>query len=325
MKQVKIDSLLYLPQDAVTFQREWTGKGEQPKQYLLLEIAFFAGAVGPGLYIVSSLCGFSLGMLAAFLIVLAGYAVPHALFLGRMERSWRSILRPWHSWISRGSIFAGLFLALAFLSILPEVWGSPVGPLRAGSPTQNAIMVAASVAALLLALYPGFLFSVIRAIPFWHSIILTPLFVTQALGGGIALALILARVPGVSAPGVEVLLSWDPFLILIAAALITAHLYAGNKAGPSGKVSVDLLLHGKYRTTFLLGLVTCGLVLPLLLMLVALFGSGPAAIVAVAALLQLSGILLFKYCLLNVGAYNQLYDAKLMRPDSHLDSGDQGR
>ena len=115
MKQVKMTSLLDLPRDDVVFQREWTAKGELGKRGMLLEVAFFAGTVGPGLYLASCRHLFHPGLLAGFLIVLFGYGLPHMLFLGRIERFWRGLLKPQSSWISRGYVFANLFLLFGFL------------------------------------------------------------------------------------------------------------------------------------------------------------------------------------------------------------------
>ena len=81
MKQVRIDSLLHMPQDGITLQKEWTGKSRHGKRSLLLLLALFAGNIGPGLYMISCLYRFYFGMLVAFFIVVVGYALPHLLFL----------------------------------------------------------------------------------------------------------------------------------------------------------------------------------------------------------------------------------------------------
>ena len=47
MKQVRIDTLLEPPQDGAVYQREWTTKGQCREKGLLLELAFFAGMIGP--------------------------------------------------------------------------------------------------------------------------------------------------------------------------------------------------------------------------------------------------------------------------------------
>jgi len=87
MKQVRIDSLLEPPRDGAAYQREWTTHGQCGEKGLLLELALFAGMVGPGLYVVSALSGFSLGMLVGLAVVVLGYGLPHAVFLATACRT----------------------------------------------------------------------------------------------------------------------------------------------------------------------------------------------------------------------------------------------
>ena len=307
MKQVRIDSLLEPPQDGACYQREWTTHGQCGEKGLLLELALFAGMVGPGLYAVAALCGFALGMQVGLAIVVLGYALPHAVFLGRMERSWRSVMKPGSSWISRGSIFAGAFMALAAVTVVQAL---RTGPL----PPDSPLVLAAVGAAILLAVYPGFLFSVVRAIPFWNSFFLVPLFLVQTLSGGMALMLLLTRLPGVELPAAEAILAAEPAVLCATAALIAAHMVFRFRAGPTARLSALKLLSGTYRALFLGGAVLAGLVVPLLLTVMVLLDAVAAVHVAPAALCQLAGILLFKYCLLNVGLYSPLYTPALARP-----------
>ncbi|MHC4248468.1 MAG: NrfD/PsrC family molybdoenzyme membrane anchor subunit [Planctomycetota bacterium] len=329
MKQVKLTSLLDVPRDGAVLQREWTTKGQHGKRGLLLEIAFFAGMVGPGLYMTSCFYRFHLGLLAGFLVVLIGYGLPHMLFLGRIWRFWRAALRPQSSWISRGFIFAGMFLAFGFLSVAHFVPQLEVVALEPDSPAFDWILVAGSVSAFLLAMYPGFLFSVLRAMPLWRSRILIPLFLVQALGGGLSLTLILTAIPGVSGPARGEVLPPTAVAIAVTTALIAALLYTKRNADDSSRASVERLLGGKYRVLFLLGACVCGIVLPFFL--IALMVSGVDgveyvnALVVAAALAQLSGVLLFKYCLLNASAYDGLYSDRLIEPVSRPGRGARGR
>lgn len=308
MRQVKMRSLLDVPRDDVAFQREWTTKG---KRGLFLELAFFAGAVGPGLYMTSCLYRFHLGLLVGFLIVLLGYAVPHGLFLGRIERSWRAAMRPQSSWISRGSIFAILLLLFGSLSAAHYIPMLDAGPLRPDSAAFGAILVAGSVSAFLLAMYPGFLFWVVRAIPSWHSVALIPLFVVQAFGGGLSLTLILIHIPGVAGPAVGSVLPLAAVAIAAAGALTAAHLHTRRKADGASRAAVERLLRGDCRALFLYGALLGGIVAPFLLIVIMHLGLESGVLGVAAALLQLSGILLFKYCLLNAGAYSPLGASRL--------------
>lgn len=315
MKQVKLTSLLDLPPDAATLQREWTGHGRQGRRGLLLEFALFAGTIGPGLYMVSCFHRYGPGMAAGFLIVLLGYAIPHVGFLGRMARSWRSVFRPQTSWIGRGSIFAGLFMAAAFLSVAHRLPGLSVGPLRPDSGAMTGILWVGFISAFLLAMYPGFLFSVLRAIPFWHSVLLIPLFLAQAFGGGVAMTFLLAArtAPALSAAAVGLLVEVDLCLLFVTASLIGGHLLATYRAGPLGQTSVRQLLEGRFRALFGFGAVLAGLIVPAVLLALACANRRFDSLLPLAGLLQLTGILLFKYCLLDLGAYRSVYDERLLR------------
>jgi len=312
MKPVRIDSLLRLPYDGVVLQKEWTTKGSNPARSLLLEIAFFAGTVGPGLYIFSAAARFRPGMLASLIVVVLGYALPHAVFLGRMERSWRAMLRPGSSWISRGFLFANLFMLFAAMSVAHYVPGLNSGPLSPSSAAFEYIVIAGIISAVLLAMYPGFLFCVLKAIPFWNSMVLVPLFVIQALGGGAALTILLAIVPGTGDQPIGRFAAINALLVVITAGLIGLQLLAGWRSGPTGRMSVRILLRGPYRRLFGIGALITGLGLPLLGFAIVALAGGPTVLAAIASVMQLAGILLFKYCFLNAGAYRELFTQKLL-------------
>ena len=302
MKPVRIDSLLQLPADGVTVQTEWTTHGSNPVRSLLLEIAFFAGTVGPGLYMFSAALKYNAGMLAGLLVVVFGYALPHAAYLGRIERSWRAILRPGASWISRGFIFANAFMVLGAVSVV----------LQPGSNALEFVVIGACISAFLLAMYPGFLFSVLKAIPFWHSAVLIPLFLIQAFGGGAAVTMIMYVLQGGKLADIPVLAVIDSLFVAATTGLVGLQLMVAIKSGPTGRISVMILTKGPYKKLFIGGAIVVGLIAPLVLFaLVGLLGA-PVAIAIPAALMQLAGILLFKYCLLNAGAYRQLFTEDLL-------------
>ncbi len=312
MKRVRIDSLLALPADGVTLQSEWTTHGTNPIRSLLLEIAFFAGTIGPGLYMVAAMLRYNLGMLMGLLVVVFGYALPHAAYLGRMERAWRAMLRPGASWISRGFIFANAFMMFGALSIahyIPALKFGALDPLAGG---YQYIVIAAGVSAFLLATYPGFLFSVLKAIPFWHSFALIPLFLVQAFGGGAALTIIMFVLQGSGGEVMRNLVLIDLLLVAVTAALVALQLAVGFKSGPTGRISVLILIKGPYRKLFGVGAIAVGLIAPMVLFAAVAFLGVPQVHAIFGALMQLAGILLFKYCILNAGAYRQLFTKDLL-------------
>lgn len=305
MKSVRMDSLLEIPEDGVAFQKEWSVRGRQGWRALLLEAALLFGNIGPGLFMVSYVIGLEAGYLVSFFIVALGYAVPHVLFLGRVERFYLSLLRPGSSWISRGSIFANLFLLFSFLSILHLMPFVSMTFIKGNADLYRMVALAGCISAFLLALYPGFLFSVLRSIPFWHSIFIVPLFLIQSFGGGIALVLITADITGIIVPE-AVLYRADLMILALVLLMVALHYYVKSKSGEAAAVSARYLVRGKYRWIFLVGGILCGILAPTLLLVMALTGVEADLTVTAASLLQLAGILFLKYSILNAGAYNRL-------------------
>ena len=317
MKQVKINSLLETPQDGFTYQREWNISRRGKANGLYLLIALFAGNVGPGIFMISFLSKFITGdyffegMLVGFFLVLFGYALPHLVFLGRMDRFWRAMVKPQSSWISRGFIFANVFILFSLYTVahmLPFIGFDFVQP---GSSFYNMAAILAFGSAFLLSAYPGFIFSKITAIPFWNSSALIPLFIIQSFGAGIALTLILVHMPGIADPGFESLLPLEALLITLSALILILFLVGRLNTGKAGKESVNQLLHGVLKKPFLYGAIACEIVIPLVFVVLALLGLDPFILVF-AELIQLFGIFFFKYCLLSAGSYNKTFSPELL-------------
>lgn len=310
MKKVSINSLLFVHEDGSTFQKEWAIWDRLRGNSFFLLAALFAGNIGPGLFMISCFFSFDFGLLTGFLIVLFVYGLTHLVFLGRIDRFWRAVFKPQNSWISRGFIFATLFLVFGFLSVAHNFSILNFGFLQKDSPLYTTFLFSGFISAFLLALYPGFLFSCVNAIQFWNSIILVPLFIIQSFGSGIALGLLLEHLPFVGERGMETLLPLEAILITCSALLIGVYLYTRYRAGEAGKIAVHQLLRGKMRGAFVFGALSCEIVIPLAMVMLTFFGVTKNILIA-AEFIQLAGILLFKFCLLNAGAYQQLYDEKM--------------
>ncbi|MEW5815405.1 MAG: NrfD/PsrC family molybdoenzyme membrane anchor subunit [Spirochaetota bacterium] len=311
MKPVAINSLLEIDPDKITFQKEWSVRGRQGKRSLLLEIALFAGLIGPGFFAVSFFSGYAFGYLVSFFLVLLGYGIPHLLFLGRIGRFWMAALKPQRSWISRGFIFAGLFLLFSFLASLRNFEKLNAGFIRAGSVFSGLVLTGGGISSLLLAIYPGFLFSVLKAIPFWNTAIIIPLFLTQAAGGGIALCFIfnsLSFIRGAALNGLvfrNLLLS-DAIILVLTAVFTGAYLIERYNYSEEGKKSIEKLTKGNYQIPFIFIAMGAGLIIPLIVVVFLLL-AGRSDLLPLIGLLQLTGIFSFKYCMLNAGAYKKLY------------------
>ena len=75
------------------FQRHWDNS---------MAYAFFCAELGAGLYFVSMLLGSMIGMIAGLVVVSTGKPYFHLAHMGVPGKSWRAMLRPDRSWISRG-------------------------------------------------------------------------------------------------------------------------------------------------------------------------------------------------------------------------------
>lgn len=249
------------------------------------------------------------GFVVAFFIAALGYGLPHALFLGRKLRFWRATARPGSSWISRGFIFATLFMFFSFLTSIYFYILNISGLPGEGSLLFYILLYGGFVSAFLFSLYPGFVFYSVKAIPFWNSFIIVPLFVIQSFGAGIALAFTITHSSGNIAEGIEKLLPYEAIIIIVSAALIAGYLFSRYRAGNAGQDSVRELLRGRYSKLFLFGAILCEIVIPLVFVLLTFFGISLVLLV-VAEFIQLLGIFIFKFCFIHVGAYNSLLGDK---------------
>lgn len=303
------------PPDSTVFQKEWSVKTGIRENGVLLLIALFSGNIGPGLFMISVLSGifvdyYYMGFVVSFFIAVLGYGLPHALFLGKKLRFWRAVTRPGSSWISRGFIFATLFMVFSFLTSIYFYISNIYQISGALSSLHYILLYGGFISAFFFSLYPGFVFSSVRAIPFWNSFLIVPLFLIQSFGAGIALAFAITHSSGISVEGIERLLPYEAIIIIVSAVLIAGYLYSRYRTGNAGRDSVKELLIGRYSRLFLIGAILCEIVIPLVFVSLTFFGISLIMLV-VAEFIQLIGIFVFKFCFIHAGAYNPLVGKKL--------------
>lgn len=262
----------------------------------LLAIDLFLGGLGGGLFLLYRALSLPpwIGFLS-LILVLAGGAVLISE-LGRPWRAWRAIFRPQTSWISRGVLCIALFALTAVLSLSPVAF--PSISWVSGSVNENMVRVSgwiASLCALFITLYPGFVLGASRSVPFWDTPLLPLVFVMQALLGGSGVLLLLSAFGLLAGmlPSIQLL---SALLIAVNFVAILVYLATIGRTGVSAAESVRLFKHGGLARLFGAGAVLLGMILPLLL--VALSTS---AFLAGAGIL--CGGLLFRYCILKAGVY----------------------
>jgi formate-dependent nitrite reductase membrane component NrfD len=269
-------------------QREWIeGRG------LLLVIAHFFSGVGAGVWLFSLALDYHAGLIISIVImtVLAGGA--HLAFLGRWQGFWRMILRPHSSWISRGLLGMALFLAGAILYVLPGVSDTTFG---------SAMLAVSILGVALILAQKGFVYLVVKAIPFWNISLLPFLYIAYALRGGAALLLVAAAVAG-EAFDIDLLQAIKLWVVVSSAVLLLLYLALANNAGAAAKRSLQELVAGRISPPFYAGTIFLGLVIPIVLGAIGSTAGLWRGLLAFVGLSSLAGDFFVQYCIVKAGIY----------------------
>ncbi len=121
-------------------------------------------------------------------------AVALLVDLGRPDRFIRAGSQVARSWISRGAIFTSIFLLFGVLRIAAQV--APGLPWAPGGGLGQAVGLLATLGALGVMLYTGFLLSQSPSIPFWNTTMLPLLFASFAFTCGVGVVLVMLPILG---------------------------------------------------------------------------------------------------------------------------------
>lgn len=278
-------------------QKEWGG---------LIDVAFFLGGTGGGLFVVSLFIGFYPGLLLALLSgALACVAL--VLDLGHPERFARVLLRPNKSWLSRGSLFLTAFLVLGILYIAPSLGWLAWLPWSDRTVSGKIIGIVTAVAALGVVIYSGMAMSHSPSIPSWNTALLPILISVYAFVSGLAAVFVALAVTGSVGLDVRPVVASEMLLIVVSMVFVAAHYLVMSHSTLSARESVRLLTTGRSGRVFLGGGVVVGSIAPLALLGYVYF-MAPAdplgsAGLAVAGVLTLLGVLLLRFSFLKAGVY----------------------
>jgi sulfite dehydrogenase (quinone) subunit SoeC len=260
----------------------------------LLAIWLFLGGTGSGLFLVFLAFGLVHEFAALSLALVLTGGVVLLLELGSPLRAWRTVFRPGTSWLSRGVFFVLLFIVSCVLAVAPTFEVFSWLAWLDNSPAQELLRWVAGLCALMIILYPAFFFrSTSRAIPFWSTPLLPPLFVSYAALGGAGVVLLLSPQATDALARAELL---AVILIVANAVMISVYLMIMAHNGGSARESVRLLSRAPLRWLSWIGVGVVGMLLPLL----AIRFAQPTA----AGACILIGGLLFRFCLLKAGVYS---------------------
>lgn len=280
------------------FQRYWNAS---------MASAFFFGELGAGLFIVSMFYGVVPGMVGG--LIATGILKPyfHLSHMGVPAKSWRAIMRPDRSWISRGMISIGIFVIFggayvllqtgAVLNLQMDAFGGEAAVL------PQIIKTIAVLAALVVMLYHGFAISHSTAISLWSTGLMPIVSVSYAfLSGAVVTRALGANMGGDTAalPSLQILC----LLLLAGNALVLFSLmYAALNGPPGARVSMQLLLQGQYAKLFVPLVIGVGLALPLVLLLWVPANAVTSMIVTAAVLV---GYYAFRTYIFKAGVYDPI-------------------
>jgi formate-dependent nitrite reductase membrane component NrfD len=276
-----------------THQTEWIDR-----RGIFLWIAFYAGGLGGGLYLISLFFNNLWGMLISWLIIAVIKGGAHLIFLGKPLRFWRIVFRPGSSWLSRGIIFVFSFVLFGAIQMGFTYW-------MPGGPGEIVFKVLAGLAAFGITVYTGFVLNTVKGVPFWNSTLLPLLFVLCGLLGGFGLSVVIAlNGGGIDLAAAETGSRW---LLIINVLLIIIYLWSAANREVTGRRSVMEQMKGELAPMFWIGIVVLGIIVPGVIALASIFAGGISSVLLIAGVTcEIAGGLALRYCILKAGAYTPL-------------------
>ncbi|MFC1910118.1 DmsC/YnfH family molybdoenzyme membrane anchor subunit [Chloroflexota bacterium] len=258
-----------------------------------------------GLYLVSLYFNSFWGMLAGWAIVALLKGGLHLAFLGKPMRFWRIMLRPQASWLARGFVFVLLFSGLGAVQLVAS-------SLMPGSILEVVLKGLVGMSAFAVAIYTGFVLNDVKAVPFWNSRLLPLLFVLCGILGGFGLSVVIAISGGnISLHAAEIGSQW---VLILNIALIVTYLWRAMHRSETGKKSVLEQLQGGLAPVFWIGVVACGIIIPIIAVFARKFlGDLSTGLILGGVACEVIGGFSLRYCVLKAGAYEPLVTVSSLR------------
>ena len=197
--------------------------------------------------------------------------------LDRPDRFLNVLLRPqWNSWLVRGGYTITVF------GLLVTIWGVNTW-FDLGIP-EKPIMWITAVFAVMLAIYTAFLFAQAKGRDFWQSPSLALHMLVHSVMAGAATFAFVALIAGIE--------SWMSIISTTLIIVLVVNLFTMiteltmTHPSTAAHTVVEMIVKGRYKNLFWIGVVVTGNVLPLVL----LFTSPSTTMLAVIAALILIGI-----------------------------------
>jgi formate-dependent nitrite reductase membrane component NrfD len=288
-------------------------KAQTKWSWLVASYLFLAG-IGGGAYIAGAAAeflgpawtGFSrIGIFLGWPCVLVGCIFLIA-DLGKPANFWRAAMRPNTSWIARGTIIISIFMILGAFHTGLKIYNW----LRPGTVGEEHRVIATLgiLFALGTVIYTGILLGASRPIAFWSTAMLPLLFLVSALSTGTMAVILISSVKGEARESIEAFARADILLLVLEILVLGFYLQATHRV-PESRASARLVLAGKIAPLFWLGVLTIGLLVPLVLELLSIFtleGSGALAAAIAATVCGIAGGLFLRQVVLSGGVHAPL-------------------
>ncbi|MFC1941691.1 NrfD/PsrC family molybdoenzyme membrane anchor subunit [Chloroflexota bacterium] len=287
-----------------TAQTEWI-----ERRGILVWIAEVFTSLGAGLYLVSLFYNNWWGMALAWVIIMFLKIPLHIIYFGKPFRFWRTLIpitNAWKtSWFTRGINFNIYFGTFAFFQLIVGYLAINVFPGTAWGTWYIVLGVPSAIFAFLVGIYSGFIMSYCRSVPFWNTAIVPLILIFAGVADGFALL----TAVGLAGAQVDIMTleAGTRILLTVNAVLIGAYMLNATYGGKTSKYSAMLLLKGDLAVPFWVGVVACGVIIPLAISVSSIFaGEAAASLLIIAIVLHTIGAVALKYVLLKAGIHNPL-------------------
>lgn len=268
---------------------------------VLIALALFLCGIGGAVITISQFLSLGSGIILGMILLILGVIVL-AIDL-KVMRFWRAILKPFSSWISRGTLFISLALLSSILYVAPSLEWFEWLPWTGNVTVNTGLQIISISTAILVVLYTGFLMAASPSIPFWNTAMLPMIFLVCSFTGGISVILITFPLLGLLTMNIAFLESIEIMLIIIGLFIITANLITMNNGSITSKKSVHILIQGKLYPHFIIGVMILGLIIPLSLQIYGYLMGTVLNILIISGILDIVGAFLLRYSYIRAGIY----------------------
>lgn len=272
-------------------------------QGILIWLAEVFSSLGTGLYLVSIFVSNWWGALIGWFIIMSLKLPLHIVYLGKPSRFWRAMppfTNAWKtSWIARGSFFTAVYSFFGLFQLATS-YASP------GSGIDILMKVVAGFFCVLTAMYCGFMMSYCKSVPFWNTGLLPIVIMNAGIADGIALLIAIGMITG----GVDfsTMEAVTRVLLLVNVLLIGTLIMNASYRSDTAGFSAKELIAGRAATSFWVGTIILGIVVPMAISLQTMMsgGDGGHGLMIIAVIAHTCGAFALKYCILKVGIYEPI-------------------